>query len=284
MELKQKVSLDDKYSLDSGRVYITGTQALVKLPIIQRQRDKKNNLNTAAFISGYRGSPLGMYDKGLWDAKKFLKNNDINFESGLNEDLAATAVWGSQQAGLISKSTKDGIFGIWYGKGPGVDRSGDAFKHANCSGTSPNGGVLALLGDDHTAKSSTLAHQSEYAMVDAQIPVLNPSNVQEILDYGLLGIALSRYAGVWVSMKCVTATMDSSASVNVDLDRIKIKIPDFEMPADGVHIRWPDEVLVQETRLSNIKLPAVKAFVKTNNINHSIWSKGNKNIGIIYCL
>ena len=281
MELKQKVSLDDKYSLDSGRVYITGTQALVKLPIIQRQRDKKNNLNTAAFISGYRGSPLGMYDKGLWDAKKFLKNNDINFESGLNEDLAATAVWGSQQAGLISKSTKDGIFGIWYGKGPGVDRSGDAFKHANCSGTSPNGGVLALLGDDHTAKSSTLAHQSEYAMVDAQIPVLNPSNVQEILDYGLLGIALSRYAGVWVSMKCVTATMDSSASVNVDLDRIKIKTPDFEMPADGVHIRWPDEVLVQETRLSNIKLPAVKAFVKTNNINHSIWSKGNKNIGII---
>ena len=281
MELKQKVSLDDKYALDSGRVYITGTQALVKLPIIQRQRDKKNNLNTAAFISGYRGSPLGMYDKGLWDAKKFLKNNDINFESGLNEDLAATAVWGSQQAGLISKSTKDGIFGIWYGKGPGVDRSGDAFKHANCSGTSPNGGVLALLGDDHTAKSSTLAHQSEYAMVDAQIPVLNPSNVQEILDYGLLGIALSRYAGVWVSMKCVTATMDSSASVNVDLDRIKIKIPDFEMPADGVHIRWPDEVLVQETRLSNIKLPAVKAFVKTNNINHSIWSKGNKNIGII---
>ena len=281
MELKKKVSLDDKYSLESGRVYITGTQALVRLPIIQRQRDKSNNLNTAAFISGYRGSPLGMYDKALWDAKKFLKNNDINFNSGLNEDLAATSVWGSQQAGLISKSTKDGIFGIWYGKGPGVDRSGDAFKHANSSGTSPNGGVLALLGDDHTAKSSTLAHQSEYAMVDAQIPVLNPSNVQEILDYGLIGIALSRYAGVWVSMKCVTATMDSSASVNIDLDRIKINIPDFKMPLDGVHIRWPDDVLTQETRLSNIKIPAVKAFVKANNINHGVWTKGNKNIGII---
>ena len=281
MELKQKVSLDDKYSLESGRVYITGTQALVKLPIIQRQRDKSNNLNTAAFISGYRGSPLGMYDKSLWDAEKFLKNNDINFNSGLNEDLAATAVWGSQQAGLISKSTKDGIFGIWYGKGPGVDRSGDAFKHANSSGTSPNGGVLALLGDDHTAKSSTLAHQSEYAMVDAQIPVLNPSNVQELLDYGLIGIALSRYAGVWASMKCVTATMDSSASVNVDIDKIKINIPDFEMPSDGVHIRWPDDVLTQEVRLSNIKIPAVKAFVKANNINYSVWSKGNKNIGII---
>jgi indolepyruvate ferredoxin oxidoreductase len=283
MELKlNKVTLDDKYSLDKGRIYITGTQALVRLPIIQRQKDKSENLNTAAFISGYRGSPLGMYDKTLWTAKKFLKNNEINFESGLNEDLAATAVWGSQQSGLISKSTKDGIFGIWYGKGPGVDRSGDAFKHANSAGTSPHGGVLALLGDDHTAKSSTLAHQSEYAMVDAQIPILNPSNVQELLDYGLLGIALSRYAGIWVSMKCVTATMDSSASVNIELDRIKIIKPDFEMPPEGVHIRWPDmDILKQEKRLTNIKLPAVKAFVKANKINHSVWSEGKKNIGIV---
>ena len=235
MELKsKKITLDDKYTLEEGRVYITGTQALVRLPIIQRQKDKSQNLNTAAFISGYRGSPLGMYDKSLWTAKKFLKNNDINFESGLNEDLAATAVWGSQQSGLISKSTKDGVFGIWYGKGPGVDRSGDAFKHANSAGTSPHGGVLALLGDDHTAKSSTLAHQSEYAMVDAQIPILNPSNVQELLDYGLIGIALSRYAGVWVSMKCVTATMDSSASVNIGLDRIKT----FSKPSEAEYVNY----------------------------------------------
>ena len=282
MELKsKKITLDDKYTLEEGRVYITGTQALVRLPIIQRQKDKNQNLNTAAFISGYRGSPLGMYDKSLWTAKKFLKNNDINFESGLNEDLAATAVWGSQQSGLISKSTKDGVFGIWYGKGPGVDRSGDAFKHANSAGTSPHGGVLALLGDDHTAKSSTLAHQSEYAMVDAQIPILNPSNVQELLDYGLIGIALSRYAGVWVSMKCVTATMDSSASVNIDLDRIKINTPEYALPEEGVHIRWPDDVLGQENRLNKIKIPAVKAFVKANKINKSIWSKGKKNIGIV---
>ena len=282
MELKsKKITLDDKYTLEEGRVYITGTQALVRLPIIQRQKDKSQNLNTAAFISGYRGSPLGMYDKSLWTAKKFLKNNDINFESGLNEDLAATAVWGSQQSGLISKSTKDGVFGIWYGKGPGVDRSGDAFKHANSAGTSPHGGVLALLGDDHTAKSSTLAHQSEYAMVDAQIPILNPSNVQELLDYGLIGIALSRYAGVWVSMKCVTATMDSSASVNIDLDRIKINTPEYALPEEGVHIRWPDDVLGQENRLNKIKIPAVKAFVKANKINQSIWSKGKKNIGIV---
>ena len=208
-----------------------------------------------------------MYDKALWTAQKFLKNNEIDFSSGLNEDLAATAVWGSQQPGLISKTKKDGIFGIWYGKGPGVDRSGDAFKHANSAGTSPNGGVVALLGDDHTAKSSTLAHQSEYAMVDAQIPIFNPSNVQELLDFGLLAIALSRYAGVWTSMKCVTATMDSSASVNVDIDRIKLNTPDFEMPEEGVHIRWPDDVLGQELRLTNIKIPAVKAFVKANSIN-----------------
>ena len=281
MELKNKVTLDDKYILERGRIYVTGTQALVRLPMIQRQKDKLNNLNTSAFISGYRGSPLGMYDKALWTAKKFLKNNDIDFESGLNEDLAATAVWGSQQPGLISESSKDGVFGIWYGKGPGVDRSGDAFKHANSAGTSPHGGVVALLGDDHTAKSSTLAHQSEYAMVDAQIPIFNPINVQEILDYGLLAIALSRYAGVWASMKCVTATMDSSASVNVDIDRIKINKPDFNMPDEGVHIRWPDDVLGQEIRLNNIKIPAVKAFTKVNNINKIIWNKGIRKIGLI---
>jgi len=281
MELKDKISLDDKYTLEKGRIYITGTQALVRLPMIQRQKDKLNNLNTAVFISGYRGSPLGMYDKTLWSAKKFLKNNNIDFVSGLNEDLAATAVWGSQQPGLISKSTKDGIFGIWYGKGPGVDRSGDAFKHANSAGTAPNGGVLALLGDDHTAKSSTLAHQSEYAMVDAQIPVFSPANVQELLDYGLLGISLSRYAGVWSSIKCVTAIMDSSASVHVNLNRIIINKPNFKMPAEGVHIRWPDDVLGQELRLTNIKIPAVKAFTKANNINNIIWNKGPGKIGII---
>lgn len=281
MKEKRKVSLDDKYDLDSGKVYITGTQALVRLPIIQKQRDKLSGLNTAAFISGYRGSPLGMYDKALWSAKKFLKNNDINFTPGLNEDLAATAVWGSQQPGLISEKKMDGVFGIWYGKGPGVDRSGDAFKHANSAGTSPNGGVLTLLGDDHTAKSSTLAHQSEYAMLDAQIPILNPSNVQELLDFGLLGWALSRYAGTWVSMKCVTATIDSSASVYVDPERNKIVVPEFNIPEDGVHIRWPDDIMSQEKRLIETKIPAAKAFSEINKINKPIWHEGEKNIGIV---
>ena len=278
---KKKVTLDDKYDLGTGKVYITGTQALVRLPIIQKQRDKIAGLNTAAFISGYRGSPLGMYDKALWSAKSFLKKNDINFTPGLNEDLAATAVWGSQQPGLISKNKVDGVFGIWYGKGPGVDRSGDAFKHANIAGTSAHGGVLTLLGDDHTAKSSTLAHQSEYAMLDAQIPILNPSNVQELLDFGLLGWALSRFAGTWSSMKCVTATVDSSASVYVDPERNRIITPEFDMPSGGVHIRWPDDIMEQERRMLEIKIPAVKAFAEANNLNKPIWNEGEKRIGII---
>ena len=186
-------TLEDKYTLESGRVYLTGTQALVRLPMLQRQRDKASNLNTGCFISGYRGSPLGAYDMALWQARKFLANNQIQFQPGVNEDLAATAIWGTQQLNLLEKSDYDGVFGIWYGKGPGVDRCGDVFKHANAAGTSAYGGVIALMGDDHTAKSSTLAHQSEYAMKDAMIPIFNPSGVQEILDYGLYGFNLCRF-------------------------------------------------------------------------------------------
>ena len=276
-----KISLDDKYELENGRIYVTGTQALVRLPIMQIQRDKLASLKTSAFISGYRGSPLGNYDRSLWDARKFLENNNIKFSPGLNEDLAATAVWGSQQPGLISKSKKDGIFGIWYGKGPGVDRSGDAFKHANAAGTSPNGGVLVLLGDDHTAKSSTLAHQSEFSMIDAQIPVLNPSNVQELIDFGIYGWGLSRFTGLWTALKCVTATIDSSASISIDPLKNKIIIPQFDFPFDGVHIRWPDDVMQQEERIVNIKIPAAQAFAYENNIDKVIWNKGKGKVGII---
>ena len=275
-----QINLDDKYELKKGRIYVTGTQALVRLPIMQIQRDKELGLNTSAFISGYRGSPLGNYDRSLWNARKFLDNNNIKFSPGLNEDLAATAVWGSQQPGLISKSKKDGIFGIWYGKGPGVDRSGDAFKHANSAGTSPNGGVLVLLGDDHTAKSSTLAHQSEFSMIDAQIPVLNPSNVQELIDFGIYGWALSRFSGLWTALKCVTATVDSSASISIDPLANKIIIPPFDH-SDGVHIRWPDDVMKQEERILNIKIPAAHAFVYENNIDKVIWNKGKGKLGII---
>src|SRR6201990_1596544 len=193
------VTLDDKYVLERGRVYLTGTQALVRLPMMQRERDLAAGLNTGGFISGYRGSPLGGFDQALWKAKAHLAEHHIHFTPGVNEELAATAVWGSQQVGLFPGAKYDGVFAMWYGKGPGVDRSGDALKHGNAAGSAPHGGVLLLAGDDHACKSSTLPHQSEYAFMDASIPVLNPSGVQEMLDLGLYGWAMSRYSGCWIA-------------------------------------------------------------------------------------
>ena len=207
------VTLDDKYALEKGRIYLTGTQALVRLPLLQRQRDVAAGLNTGCFISGYRGSPLGGFDQALWSARRFVERNHLKFQPAINEELAATAVWGSQQIGLFPGAKYDGVFAVWYGKGPGVDRSGDALKHGNSAGTAPYGGVLALAGDDHTCKSSTLAHQSEFAFIDALIPVLNPAGVEDILDLGLYGWAMSRYSGCWVALKTVAETMDSSASI-----------------------------------------------------------------------
>src|SRR5258706_881299 len=226
------VTLDDKYLLDHGRVYLTGTQALVRLPMIQRQRDLAAGLNTAGFISGYRGSPLGAYDQALWKAKSFLKDNHIFFTPGVNEELAATAVWGSQQVGLFEGAKYDGVFGMWYGKGPGVDRCGDVFKHANAFGTSKHGGVLLIAGDDHACKSSTLPHQSEHAFDAAMIPVLYPTGVQDILELGLHGIAMSRYSGCYVAFKCISDTADASASGRIDIDSPKIVLPThFPLPA-----------------------------------------------------
>ena len=277
------VTLDDKYELETGRVFLTGTQALVRLPMMQRRRDAAAGLNTGCFISGYRGSPLGGYDGALWKARRFLDAQGIKFQPGVNEDLAATAVWGSQQVNLIEPSEYDGVVGIWYGKGPGVDRCGDVFRHANSAGTAEHGGVLALLGDDHgAAKSSTLAHQSEYAMVHALMPVLNPAGVQEFLDLGLHGIALSRYAGVWVGFKCVTTTVDSSASVTVDPHRVEVRSPDdFDMPDGGLGIRWPDGVLEMETRLVEHKIPAVHAYVRANGLDRIVYDSPQARIGIV---
>jgi indolepyruvate ferredoxin oxidoreductase len=192
------VTLDDKYTLEKGRVYLTGTQALVRLPMLQRQRDAAAGLDTACFITGYRGSPLGGFDQALWGARRFLDKNQIKFQPAINEELAATAVWGTQQVRLFPGAKHDGVFAIWYGKGPGVDRSGDPLKHGNSAGSAPNGGVLLLAGDDHTCKSSTLAHQSELAFIDASIPVLNPAGIEDMLDLGLYGWAMSRYSGCWV--------------------------------------------------------------------------------------
>ncbi len=267
MQLAQ-VTLEDKYSLKSGRIYLSGVQALVRLPMMQRQRDLAAGLNTGGFISGYRGSPLGVYDNALWQARRLLRENNIHFQPGINEDLAATAVWGSQQVNLFPGATVDGVFGIWYGKGPGVDRSVDPLKHGNTAGTSAHGGVLAIAGDDHGCQSSTLAHQSEQIFEAAMLPILNPATVQEYLDFGLYGFALSRFSACWVGFKAIAETVESSASVQVDPSRLKLVLPqDFEMPPGGLGMRWPDPPLEAERRLHGPKMAAVAAFARANPID-----------------
>ncbi|MCP5151041.1 MAG: indolepyruvate ferredoxin oxidoreductase family protein [Ectothiorhodospiraceae bacterium] len=279
---QDEVSLDDKYTLESGRVFMTGIQALVRLTLAQRRRDLAAGLDTAGYVTGYRGSPVGGLDQQFWRARPHLDAHHVRFQPGVNEDLAATACWGTQQVGLDDEPRYDGVFAIWYGKGPGVDRSGDPFKHANLAGTAPRGGVLALLGDDHTCESSTTAHQSEFAMVDAMIPVLNPAGVQEILDYGLLGIAMSRYAGCWVAMKCVHDTVEAAASVDVDPTRPQIRIPtDHLLPADGLNIRWPDTPLDQEARLHDHKLDAARAFCRANAIDAVVADSAQARVGVV---
>ncbi|HZD26843.1 MAG TPA: indolepyruvate ferredoxin oxidoreductase family protein, partial [Alphaproteobacteria bacterium] len=277
-----RVSLDDKYELAEGRVYLTGLQALVRLPMMQRQRDAAAGLNTGGFISGYRGSPLGGYDAALWAASRFLKRNNIHFQPGLNEDLAATAVWGTQQVGLFPGARFDGVFGIWYGKGPGVDRSGDAFKHLNFDGTAKHGGVLLVAGDDHGCKSSTQPHQSEHAFIHALIPVFNPAGVQEYIDYGLYGFALSRYAGLAVGYKAVADTVESSASVSIDPNRVRITTDTgFELPDGGLNIRYPDAPMEKERRLMLYRLPAAKAFVRANRLDQVILDSPRARLGIM---
>src|SRR5690349_24524653 len=276
------VSLDDKYELEHGRVFVTGVQALVRLLILQRQRDRAAGLNTAGFVSGYRGSPLGGLDQALWKAAKFLERGDIKFQPGLNEDLAATAIWGSQQLNLYPGARVDGVFAMWYGKGPGVDRCGDVFKHANFAGTSKHGGVLVLAGDDHAAKSSTLPHQSDHQFSAAMIPVLYPSSVQEILDLGLHGWAMSRYSGFWVGFKCVSDTVESSASVNGDAEHVDIIIPDdFPLPAAGVSIRWPDAFLATEERMQDYKIYAALHYCRVTKLNRIILDSPRPRLGII---
>lgn len=277
-----QVSLDDKYALESGRVFLNGTQALVRLPMMQRQRDAAAGLDTAAYVTGYRGSPLGALDQQMERAKRFLERNNIVFRAGVNEDLAATAIWGTQQINLSEGAKHDGVFSMWYGKGPGVDRSGDVFKHGNLAGSAPHGGVLLLAGDDHTCKSSTTAHQSEFAFVDAMIPVLNPAGVQEFLDLGLYGWAMSRFSGCWVAFKTVAETVDSSASVHVDPHRVKIVTPEgFEMPEGGLNIRWPDEFLPQEDRLHRYKIQAALAFARANRLDKITLDSPKRRLGIV---
>jgi indolepyruvate ferredoxin oxidoreductase len=277
-----EVTLDDKFLLTEGRVFITGVQALLRVMMDQHRLDKQAGLHTAGFVSGYRGSPLGGLDQQAARARKFLSESEVVFKEGINEDLAATAVWGSQQANLFAGAKYDGVYGMWYGKAPGVDRTGDAFKHANFAGVWPKGGVLAVAGDDHNCKSSTLPSQSEFAFQDFEMPVLSPADVQEVLDYGLLGYALSRFSGLWVGLIAVADTMDSGVTIDIGLDRHKFVLPEnFRVPAGGLGIRLKDQPLDKERRLRTQKIPAALAFARANRIDRVMLGASRPRLGIV---
>ncbi len=276
-----EVKLDDKYTLKEGRIYLNGTQALVRLALVQARVDKSKGLHTRGFVTGYRGSPLGAIDQAMEQAKSAVQEAGIVFTPGVNEDLAATAILGTQQINIVERAECEGVFALWYGKGPGVDRSGDAFKHGNLAGSAPLGGVLLLLGDDHTCKSSTTSHQSEFGMVDAMIPVVNPAGLGDIIPFGLFGLALSRFSGCWTSMKLVAETMDSSASITIAPDAGHFVKPNFDAPQGGLHIRWPDPPQEQERRLHLHKLRAVHAFARANRIDREEMRGLKKRIGIV---
>ena len=274
-------TLEDKYVQENGSAFFTGMQVLTRLPMTLRQRDEKAGLNTAGYISGYRGSPLGTYDLALWHAKSHLERHHIHFQPGVNEDLAATAVWGTQQVNMLGQARYDGVFGLWYGKSPGVDRTLDVFRHANVAGTSRHGGVLVIAGDDSNAVSSTVTGYSEYNFVSVGMPMLYPATLQEYLDFGVLGIAMSRFSGCWIGFKAVTDIAESSALVDVGIDRVTVQQPDFVIPDEGVNIRWPDDRLVAEKRLMTVKLAAAKAFARANAIDQRVWDGPQARIGLV---
>jgi indolepyruvate ferredoxin oxidoreductase len=277
----QHVSLADRYDLAKSPVLLNGTQALVRLMLMQKARDRAAGLNTAGYVTGYRGSPLGAVDTVMARAGKILAANDIVFQPGLNEDLAVTAAWGTQQAHLRGQGTHDGVFALWYGKGPGVDRSGDAMRHANFAGSAPKGGVIMAMGDDHTGESSTTLHQSDWAMVDAYMPVVSPAGVQEILDYGLYAWALSRFAGVWVGLKGMKDTVEATAVVDGDPFRMSFVTPDFAMPPGGLNIRLHDTPVAQEARMIDFKRFAAATFARANGIDRRVWGRPGAKIGLV---
>jgi indolepyruvate ferredoxin oxidoreductase len=278
------VTLDDKYARFDGRVYLTGIQALVRLPILQQRRDRAAGLNTAGFISGYRGSPLGGYDLALWSAKKHLAAHRVHFQPGTNEDMAATAVWGSQQLGLLPGAKVDGVYALWYGKGPGVDRSGDVLKHASYQGTAKHGGAIALCGDDHGARSSTLAHQSDIALIHFGMPVFNPATVEELVSFGLAAWSASRYSGAWIGMKALTDTVEGGASIPADMDKLDFVLPDdFEMPPEGLNLRARNgSALEVEARHYEQRHVALQAWVRANRLDRLAWGGARRHrLGIV---
>jgi indolepyruvate ferredoxin oxidoreductase len=279
--MQHDVSLSDKYDLSKKQVLLSGTQALVRMMLMQAARDKAAGLNTAGYVTGYRGSPLGAVDFQMTRAKPELEQAQITFQEGLNEDLAATALWGSQQAELRGEGKHQGVFGLWYGKGPGVDRSGDVFRHANMAGTSPLGGVVVALGDDHTGESSTTLHQSEWTMIDSFMPVLSPAGVQEVIDYGLFGFALSRFAGVWTGLKCIKDTVEVTSVINGDPDRLQFVTPEFDMPEGGLNIRLIDTPQEQEARIIDYKRHAAQAFARANKMDKRVLGQAGAKIGFV---
>ncbi|ATG39708.1 indolepyruvate ferredoxin oxidoreductase family protein [Phaeobacter piscinae] len=277
----QKISLNDKFDLTKSQVMLNGTQALVRLMLMQKYRDKAAGLNTAGLVTGYRGSPLGAVDIQMKRAEKHLTASDVTFQYGLNEDLAVTALWGAQQAEVRGEGKYDGVFGLWYGKGPGVDRSGDAIRHANMAGSSKYGGVLVAMGDDHTGESSTVLHQSEWSLMDCYLPIVSPAGVQEILDYGAYGLALSRFSGLWVGLKTMKDTIEVTSVVDGDPDRMKLVTPEFDMPADGLNIRLDDDRFRQENRIIDYKRFAAEAFSHANKMDKRMWGKPGAKIGFV---
>ena len=277
----QKISLNDKYDLTKSPVMLNGTQALVRLMLMQKHRDVQAGLNTAGLVTGYRGSPLGAVDMQMKRAEKHLTASDITFQYGLNEDLAVTALWGAQQAEVRGEGKYDGVFGLWYGKGPGVDRSGDAIRHANMAGSSKYGGVLMAMGDDHTGESSTVLHQSEWSLMDCYLPIVSPAGVQEILDYGIYGIGLSRFSGLWTGLKTMKDTIEVTSVVDGNPDRMQLVTPEFDMPADGLNIRLDDDRFRQENRIIDYKRFAAEAYSHANKMDKRMWGKPGAKIGFV---
>ncbi|MCY4541107.1 MAG: indolepyruvate ferredoxin oxidoreductase family protein [Rhodobacteraceae bacterium] len=277
----RQVKLTDRFDLSCPQVLLNGTQALVRLMLVQRARDRAAGLDTAGYVTGYRGSPLGAVDLQMQSAGQFLADANILFQPAINEDLAITALWGAQQAELRGEGKHDGVFGLWYGKGPGVDRSGDALRHANLAGCSPNGGVVMALGDDHTAESSTTVHQSEWTLIDCYVPILAPAGVQEIIDYGLVGYEMGRFSGNWVGLKCVKEVVESTAVIDGRIDRIQLRRPDFAMPPDGLNIRLQDSPLQSEARIIDYRASAAEVFARANSLDKRMHGRSGAQIGIV---
>ena len=274
------VTLNDKYELDSGQIYLTGTQALLRLLMVQRRRDAASGLNTAGFISGYRGSPITAIDVELWRAKSQIEKDHVHFWPGTNEHMAATAVWGTQQVNYFNDANYDGVFSMWYGKGPGLDQSLDAIRQGNFHGSAQHGGVLILAGDDPAMRSTVDPYHSELLFEDLLMPVLYPADIQEVFDLGLYGVELSRFSGAWVGYKLLPETIETAASIRAGHDHIRIVRPDFEFPADGVNSRLKDNWSFQEIRMRQFKLPAAVAFARANKLNRVSHDSDKARFGI----